>query len=147
MKGKLTNKLMATAELGRAKTSYPEFALRPDTYLKVFDESQAVFTEYQAILNQIKLSATEKYAKREFDAQYSNVIKVDQFIMNERAADFKELASRDFISDFSSRYRRSYFRASHPYLPCLSPLVLRLLRTQNLRAYQVSSKSRGQREN
>ena len=96
------------------------FALTSNSANKAFERSLETFKNYKTILGQIKLTATEKYAKKTFDANQVNVEKINKFILKERAGDFQELANRDFVSDFSSRYRRVHFRTNHPYLSALA---------------------------
>ena len=119
LKNRLASFELVRLNLGREKTSYPQFAVTGETASKAFDYSTENFKDYKSLLGQIKLTATEKYAKKTFDINALKVEKLNQFILKERAADFQELGNRDFVSDFSSRYRRVHFRTNHPYLSAL----------------------------
>lgn len=120
LKSRLSTMELVHLDLGREKTSYPQFAVNADSAAQAFDRSLETFKEYKNVLGQIKLSATEKYAKKTFDVTQANVEKMNKFILKERAGDFQELGNREFVSDFSSRYRRVHFRTNHPYLSALA---------------------------
>ena len=106
-------------DLFREKTDYPEFIVEKNAAELAHVKTGEILSTYQKAMSQIQLTATERADKRTFDQRLGNVLKFNSYVLRERASDIQELTGPTFNSDFSSRYRKVYFRTNHPYLSAL----------------------------
>jgi len=107
-------------DLFRKPQDFPSVQVTPDFVAANVKTSQDRIEDYRALLNEIPLSAQEKFKVRGFDRTFVKTKAMNQAYLAERGSELPLIYDANFHSQYTSLLRKYFFRTKHPFYSQLS---------------------------
>lgn len=107
---------LSNLELHRKPTDYPVLTLNQNSYFEALDSGIAKIKIYGDAVNSIEKTASEQLDFKTYNRNLATYLKAAKAFSELRGPELKRLFEPNFKSDYTSLYRKHFFRAMHPYI-------------------------------
>lgn len=111
---------LTNLDLNRAPTDYPVLTLNENSYFDALNSGIAKIKIYGDTIQNIEKTATEQLNLKAYNRNLNTNLKAAHAFAELRAAELKNLFNPDFKSEYTSLYRKHFFRTMHPYISSFS---------------------------
>ncbi len=111
---------VSNLEMTRGIQEFPTVTITPNFAAEQISAAQSRVESYRSLLNQLPLSAQEKFQLRAFDRSLKKVKAMAGSYVRERGADLAHIYDANYHSPYTSLLRKYFHRNRHPYYSDLS---------------------------
>jgi subtilisin family serine protease len=111
---------LTALDLTRKVQVFPTLTVTPNFVAEQISNAELRSAEYRSLLNQLPLSAQEKFTLRGYDRQYKKTKAMAKAYLVERGEDLPKIFDADYHSRYTSMLRKYFHRNKHPYYSDLS---------------------------
>lgn len=107
---------LSNLDLHRKATDYPVLTLNPNSYFEAIDSDFTKIKIYSDTVASIEKTATEQLDFKTYNRNVNAYLKATKAFADLRQPELKRLFEPNFKSDYTSLYRKHFFRSMHPYI-------------------------------